>query len=98
MAFLSQGGRNKSRKNRVWGYGISRRNNDAVKQEMLFWRSADSLEGTMKWGGLHIQCSLKFKGGPNYRGLWKKERGLTRVWLCQVSRYYPFVSGDKQFS
>ena len=75
MAFLSQGGRNKSRKNRVWGYGISRRNNDAVKQEMLFWRSADSLEGTMKWGGLHIQCSLKFKGGPNYRGLWKKERG-----------------------
>lgn len=98
MAFLLQGGINKSRKNWVWGHGISRRNNDAVKQEMFFWRSADSLEGTMKWSGLHIQCLLKFKGGPKFRDLWKKERSLARVWLCQVSRYLSTCHGDKQFS
>lgn len=87
MAFLLHGGRNKSRKSWVWGYGISRRNNGVVKKEMFLWRSADSLEGTMKCSGLHIQCLLKFKGGPKFRGLWKKKRGLTRVWSCQVIKY-----------
>ena len=98
MVFLLHGGRNKSRKSWVWGYGISRRNNGVVKKEMFLWRSAESLEEPIKCSGLHIQCFLKFKGRPKFRGLWKKKRGLTEFGLVKLLSTCPFVSGDKQFS